>query len=123
MKVIFVGIHSKIGYRPLDSKTKSGQIIDSIIALVNYPCVKSNLFLGTKIPPVEKMFQHSRVWKNLYRPEESDIIVLLGRDVQRHFPFQYENIVKIYHPAVRRTTENKWKYIDSAASRINSILQ
>lgn len=123
MKVIFVGIHSKIGYKPLDSRTKSGQIIDNIISGVNLPCVKSNLFLGTKIPTVEKMFQHARVWKNLYRPEESDIFVLLGRDVQRYFPFPYKNIVKIQHPAVRRTTENKWKYINNAASQINSILQ
>lgn len=40
-RIIFVGIHNKPGMEPLDSRTKSGKIIDEVIAgLEGRECVK-----------------------------------------------------------------------------------
>jgi hypothetical protein len=44
-RIIFVGIHNKPGMKPLDSRTKSGKIIDEVIrGLEGRECVKTNLF-------------------------------------------------------------------------------
>jgi hypothetical protein len=44
MRVIFVGMHNKPGMEPLDSRTKSGKLIDRIINELPIDCIKTNLY-------------------------------------------------------------------------------
>ena len=52
MKIIFVGIHNKKGFEPLDSRTKTGNIIDRIIERCDkgFEFEKTNLFDRDEMP-------------------------------------------------------------------------
>ena len=41
--VLFVGMHNKVGMKPLDSKTMSGKMIDAVIKELPFKCIKTNL--------------------------------------------------------------------------------
>jgi hypothetical protein len=101
-RIIFVGIHNKPGMEPLDSRTKSGKIIDEVIAGLDGPeCVKTNLFDANELPEGESLKYLAWDWVNRIKPVHCDVIILLGQGVQAHFVFYSENIVKAAHPASR----------------------
>lgn len=125
MKVIFVGIHNKPGKGPLDSSTKTGAIIDSIIKNIQgATCVKSNLFNDLVIPPKTAHGFHWLHWiKTNYTP--GDIVVLLGNDVVKHWPgtLPHENVLKFGHPAgLRFTKVTAAEYIENTSFEINTLI-
>jgi hypothetical protein len=126
MRVIFVGVHNKVGMTPLDSKSVSGKRVDAIIARVGIKeYVKTNLFDDLKIP-VSPTDVKSLIafWELKYRPSENDIVVLLGGIVQHLFPKGIEcKRIRVAHPSLQYSKVKPDEYISSVAEKINAYLK
>lgn len=121
MKIIFVGMHNKPGMQPLDSRTMSGKMINSIIDLLTHKCIKSNLCECEFMPKDSAAISEWNIkWFNKYNPSKSDIVVLLGRWVHENFIVKIDSkVVRLPHPASIMGNVNKEKYIVNAISKIN----
>lgn len=120
--VFFVGMHNKPGMKPLDSKTMSGKMVDSIIKELPYRCIKTNLFEGEYLPKDFLEINKAGIdWHEKYNPHEYDIIVLLGKWVQENFWWDRFKIVKIPHPASCMGNVNKELYIKKAIQLLTII--
>jgi hypothetical protein len=121
--VIFVGMHNKPGMKPLDSKTMSGKIIDSVIKGLSLKCVKTNLCEVEYCPIDKKEIWVSNLdWNSKYEPTDESVIVLLGQWVQKNFLLTNAKIIKIPHPASFMGRVNKDAYINNAISRISKAV-
>lgn len=119
MKVVFVGMHNKPGMLPLDSKTRSGKLIDRIIEGIQtdaLQCVKTNLYDSLTWP---QKFEESDLIEWVYRNEVGlvrDIIVTLGDSV--HQRFKKLITIKLGHPSAIWSNEKKDEYVAKAIEKI-----
>ncbi|HWY34004.1 MAG TPA: hypothetical protein VNX68_05115, partial [Nitrosopumilaceae archaeon] len=120
--VYFVGMHHKPGMKALDSKTKSGKILDEIISSIKSNCVKTNL-CETEYQPIddEEIGKVAQEWYSKYEPKEKDVIVLLGMWVAENFDRRHENTIELTHPASFKVSGNKSGYISDAIEKINNL--
>jgi hypothetical protein len=122
-RVIFVGLHNKPNMKPLDSKTKSGQLIDRIIKrLDGYSILKTNLFDDEKLPRTDdEKFVLAKDWYDRVEPEDKDIVVVMGAMTQKHFIHSSSYLFKLIavaHPASKRSHEGMNKYVEDVLNRI-----
>ena len=119
MRILFVGIHNKLGTEPLDSKTKSGKLIDKIIInLKEHTCIKTNLFDCDYIPK-EEIEKHKQAWIEKHKPSDNDIIVLLGNNVHKLFPDNIQSkLIKIQHPSSVWSKQSQEKYVKNVLREI-----
>ena len=119
-KVIFVGMHNKPGMKPLDSKTMTGKVIDTISKNIDCDCIKTNLcnidFFPKDIPLINKC---AIEWHKLNEPSQYDLIVLLGGWVQKHFWYDNLRVIKIKHPAGVFGPKKKAEYIQKVILEIS----
>lgn len=112
--------------RPLDSRTKTGKVIDMVIATVAFKqLVKSNLYDLEYYPATELERQSQQfAWLEKYQPERRDILVLLGINVHREFPESRvdSTIIKVAHPASAHSAAEQSNYIEKVASLINAAI-
>lgn len=110
-RIIFVGVHNKPGMEPLDSRTKSGKIIDEVIAgLPGRECLKTNLYNTIEIPQtkMERLF-HATEWRVKINPTYEDITVTLGLHVHFNFALTYPyQIIFANHPASRHIKKDEY---------------
>lgn len=124
MKVFFVGMHNKAGMKPLDSKTMSGKMIDLIIKeLTTVEAVKTNLCECEYQPnDIDEIISWGITWHDKYAPMDTDIIVLLGAWVHKHFTKSGNSpIVKLPHPASCMGNVKKQEYIKNSLDKIYLI--
>lgn len=121
-RVIFVGVHNKPDMLPLDSGTKTGKIIDRIIALMNdcHP-VKSNLYdidyypeNRTKALDIE--WVHN--WMERVMWTDDDVVVTLGHCVNEAFRLAHIQSIKVGHPASVWSHEAQERYVNSVWYKI-----
>lgn len=129
MEFIFVGIHNKRGYKPLDPKTHSGAIIDNLQRQLNalgHTVRRTNLCDLERMPETEWEARKECIgyWDRVeYKPAES-VFVLLGGWVHTHFIRMPDTpIVKLPHPASFAGRNNRLTYCQDAMSRISKILE
>lgn len=126
-RIIFVGIHAKPGLPPLCSTTKTGKIIDAIIAEVAKPAqvpvfkaVKANLFTDQDAYKNSASMPAHRIGSSFVKEMKImpwDILVLLGLDVQQFFTMH--KAINLMHPgALRGTKSQKVTYIEYAICNI-----
>lgn len=119
-KVIFVGIHNKKGKKPLDSSTKTGKLVDAIIAqIAGVTVIKSNLFVD-HIPirghwPREVVEWKKRTGYGLF---PGDIVLALGADVSKVLKMSSVCHIPLRHPASVWSNENQRLYVDDAIKKI-----
>jgi hypothetical protein len=122
IKIFFVGMHNKPKMKPLDSKTKSGKIIDKIIKKLGLSlssCIKTNLCEVEYFPSNKvDIYQQNLNWVDKYNPGPLSIIVLLGNWVHKNYLLTNGNIIKIGHPAGCLGHEKQEKYIQNALDKI-----
>jgi hypothetical protein len=115
-KIIFVGLHNKPGMRPLDVKTKSGKLIDRIVAPLTHRCIPvrlTNLFDVDYMPKDEEMDKLILEWVERIELTKNDTVVLLGQTVHDNFPkLPLVKIIKIAHPASKRSHEEMDEYVE-----------
>lgn len=122
MRIIFIGIHNKEGMTPLDSKSKSGQLIDRIIEkLPAYDCIKTNLYDDDEMPVNKNKPGLSLDWWRRINPLKDDILILLGKEVQNNMYYHYSREVYLKHPSVVWSKVNKEKYVSSTVAEINQL--
>jgi hypothetical protein len=123
MRIIFVGLHNKPGMKPLDSKTKSGKLIDRIIQLISegHEVIKSNLFDVDYFPPSDDYRVLINQWLYKHNPDTNTIFILLGQFVHNHFPFCC-NLIRIAHPASKRSHRDMDEYVLNAVNKISNCL-
>ena len=99
-RIFFVGVHNKPNLLPLDSSTVSGKRVDAIIKQVDGYCFKTNLCDVNYWPKdFAEIMAFNIQWCKKYQPTGEDIVVLLGKWVQKHFVLTNAKIIKIPHPA------------------------
>lgn len=116
--IYFVGMHNKPGMHPLDSRTRSGKIIDKIISELSPEiCVKTNLSNEETLP--ENPEKHAISWHNRFQVKHGDVIVLLGRWVQENFlKTEGPKYIHCPHPASFVAGKSNSEYIENAVSKI-----
>ena len=110
--VTFVGIHYKEGKTALDASTLSGERIDKVISgLRNIEARKMNLFKTTYLP-AHGLLDHLQDFQK--RLPDKGIIVLLGKQVQEYFPYNWypkAKLVRVKHPAYPKGADRTERYI------------
>lgn len=115
----FVGMHNKPGMEPLDTKTKSGKIIDEIIKQLPLFCTKTNLCEVDHFPKDKKEILLGNFgWLIKYQPTTDSIIVLLGNWTHKNFLTTNFKIIKLPHPASCFGSVKKDIYIKKAIEKI-----
>lgn len=116
--IIFIGIHYKEGSTALDSKTRSGKIIDCVISKVGLPCEKLNLFRTTYMPDWETQIRF--VSEFISKANDENLYVLLGKEVNKHLSGKLKNSISVNHPAfyLRKGTDA----INDFISELSKIL-
>lgn len=117
-RIYFVGMHNKAGMKPLDSRTKTGGIIDGITDKLGFPCVKTNLCNVEYKPESEEMQKHVDLWHETHKPRGTDFVVLLGAWVKEEFDNRGIPVITLPHPASTFGGKKKSEYIDDAVAKI-----
>lgn len=130
MKIIFVGIHNKPDMKALDSRTKSGKIVDRIISeLAGHECSKANLYNIDRLPNATEKYLlktefMSEYLMNFQSGTDEALYILLGNMVHREFPKHYSKIIKLAHPASSCYVGMKdQEYINRSILKIKNILK
>lgn len=133
MKIIFVGLSNKINLEPLASSTKSGALIDEIIAQINCDCIKTNLVNFAPVdvkgklryPNLEEMETGFDNLRSIITQNEPCMVVGLGVLVCKKLDKKVANLVKIKHPAYISTYKQcqKSEYIQDSVNKITKLLQ
>lgn len=127
-RVIFVGMHNKGNMLPLDSRTRSGKIIDKIIHELpkgDYKALKTNLCDTDYQPDDMETLEQANNWVSTYQPTPYDVVVLLGRWVHENFlsSFVSSDIIKLAHPASTvYSSQGTEKYIDRCVNVVSDAL-
>lgn len=122
-RIIFVGIHNKPKRKALDSRTRSGIVIDKIASHIGrYQIVKTNLFSVDYYPKTkEEKDKLKKNWIETNNPIIFDIVVVLGKDCKKEFDFNLQcRVVYLEHPASRRI-KNFEDYIFNSTNLILNI--
>ena len=120
-RIIFVGMYYKTGLKALDSSTKSGKMVDRIMDKlpVGVKVKKSNLYDIARIPLDSEKEELKRFWLDDIKPTPEDIVVLLGAMVHNDCPdIKVRDLIKIAHPASKRSHKEMDEYVEKAASLI-----
>ncbi len=120
-RIIFVGLHHKPGMKPLDSQTKSGKMIDRIMEQLpsGVKVKKSNLFDLYRLPENEEKGELVKFWLEDIKPGKDDVVVLLGAMVHDNCPqIRVKSLIKIAHPASKRSHKEMDAYVDKAVKLI-----
>lgn len=95
--VYFIGLHNKPNMMALDSRTKTGKIIDMIISKVELPYKKLNLFPVDFMP--KDITEINRYVDDFYRESDGNgFYVLLGKQVQKYLQDGLPNSISVNHP-------------------------
>jgi len=119
MKVIFVGIHNKPGFKPLDSSTKSGKLIDGIITSLpdSVVCIKTNFYDRCHLPEPSKY--DNKLWAERVGFNEDDLVIRLGQEVQKRMSGSGCRSIDLVHPG---RIGYKEKYISESVELIRKYL-
>lgn len=131
-RVIFVGENNKPGFKPLDSFSRSGAIIDVIIkrveelkpADVELKIDRTNLYDIDYWPTAYNEI-YPFAWPARVGHKDGDIIVALGSKVQRRFfTYGWGEFISVKHPASRDLFkyQDRYDYIVQVAHLIVSRL-
>jgi hypothetical protein len=120
--IIFVGMHNKKDKTPLCSSTKTGKLIDKIINELPYPRLtqRTNLYDIEYLPTdVDMKWYYALGWHYRIRPDDNDVIVLLGAEVHKHFlRKKLTSIINVAHPASKRSTIEMFTYVKDVSELI-----
>lgn len=118
-KIVFVGVHFKEGFKALDSRTRTGKIIDRIISCLPYnvSVEKMNLFSTTYLP--DKIGQAYAAM--LFPVVDSITYVALGGIVQEHL--EGDNIIPVTHPGYIMRFGNEDEYVHETTKKIINHLE
>lgn len=119
-RVIFVGMHNKPGKAPLDSTTKSGKLIDRVIAqLPGLTCEKSNLW-DCDYWPKGAGFNYN--WPSYVEYDSDDIVVCLGTCVIAAFRRGPIPFIHVGHPSAVWGKLAQVDYIQNCRNKILNTL-
>lgn len=119
-------MHNKPDMSPLDSRTKSGRLIDRIIKQLpkDVEVLKTNLYDIDYYPEQKEKLSLAADFHKRFTTSSSDIIVLLGGEVQKNYiSCSLDVIVKIPHPAFIFSNEKQDEYVLNAVEKINQTIQ
>lgn len=121
-RVVFVGLHNKPNMKPLDSKTKSGKLIDRIgerCRRHGMNVLKTNLYDVNYLPEGKEKGELAFDWIERVELFEYDIVVLLGAMVHHDFPnLTLPRLLKVAHPASKRSHVDMDEYVESTFKKI-----
>lgn len=124
-RVIFVGLHNKPGMKPLDSKTKTGKLVDRIIEKCRHHgmnVLRTNLYDVDYLPEGKEKGALAFNWIERVELFKDDIIVLLGAMVHYDFPLlTLDNIIKVAHPASKRSHVDMDEYVQKTFDLIKKV--
>lgn len=118
-KIVFVGICNKEGYMPLDSRSRSGAVIERVIKGISIPCEKTNLFHGYFVPQVD--FRKAAIKR--FKIEENAFYIGLGKIVEESLQHIGPNKFKAFrHPGWVLRNGMVEPYVKHMIVEINGIL-
>lgn len=117
MKILFIGIHYRQEFNALDSRTKTGQVVDRIISLLpkEFEYKKCNLYPTYDLPIGEVKKEYIDLFYQHYDYDTYPVWVLLGKEVQKALN---EGGVCINHPGSLRFGKSEFHYVTESASEI-----
>jgi len=124
MRIIFVGLHNKPEMKPLDILTKTGKLVNRIIKELpaGLDILKTNLFDVEVMPHQSKLPELANDWYWTHLPVDDDIIIVMGNMAHEYFNFQGLNVIKVAHPASKRSHAEMNDYVEKTANKIKAKL-
>lgn len=124
MRVVFVGMHNKPGMKPLDSKTRSGKLIDRVIKAMkdeglNCEYLKTNLYNLDHWP--KHNLSQTFEWAQRVEYNGNDIVLTLGQCVYDVFKYSNIEFIKLGHPSACWSHEKQSEYILRAVGAIKKV--
>lgn len=128
MRIIFVGLHNKPHMAPLDSGTKTGKLVDRIIKELpkGTEVVKTNILDVEELVPSNQFYKYVNEWYWTNLPVHDDIIVLLGaltQDIHGILQRPSGKIIRVAHPASKRSHVSMDEYVKNVSEKIINTLQ
>lgn len=124
MRIVFVGMHNKRGFKALDPKTVSGKMIEKIMdALPGHEFMKTNLFNSYHWPEVINPPYVIEFWCQRNQIKPYDLVVSLGTSVNEVFRRAKFPTVKLGHPSrMWLNADQKATYLPRAVEKIKEAM-
>jgi len=127
MRVIFVGLHNKPHMAALDSGTKTGKLVNRIINKLpnDIEIIRSNILDTDELVCFNETYKYANEWYWTHLPTIDDIIILMGAMTQLIYKNDVRhigNIIRIAHPASKRSHKDMDEFVINTAKKINKIL-
>jgi hypothetical protein len=120
-RIFFVGIHNKPGLPPLCSTTRSGKLIDRIIAkVVGAEIIKTNLYECEYMPPIDP--HAAQKWATRVGWKRGDTVFALGAITQHGFRHSGIAIIPLGHPSGVWSKDKQNEYVERAKAKIQCAL-
>lgn len=130
-KVLFIGISNKPGCTPLQSGTKSGNMIDQIISRLDAKCYKTNLVNSPPLdekgklryPTQSEMDDGYKDLQELIKTINPDVCVLLGEKTSKYLADKLVSI-SIKHPSYIAVYKRKYQeeYVKDSVKNISIFI-
>jgi hypothetical protein len=121
MKILFVGVHYKDALPALCSSTKSGKLIDRVIAeLPEHKCLKTNVFSTCHLPndhTYKMALAYS--WKQVWKITGEEIVVALGGTVKLYLESVGVKVIHVPHPSSVWAKQKQEEYVTNIVNRIH----
>lgn len=113
-------MHNKPGTMPLCGSTKTGKLLKRIIdKFPELEFQKTNLYDVEYYPRDREDKQDLAIdWHKRIEPGNNDLIVLLGAEVHKWWYNTGLNVIKLAHPASKRSHVDMDEYVSRAVAKI-----
>lgn len=131
-RIIFVGVHNKPDMEPLDSRSKSGKLINRVIyglqievGLFEAEFIKTNLFHPTItwFPADANRIIEVYNWITRNRVKDDDIVITLGHIVNEAFRKAKVESIKLGHPSGVWSNLKQEEYIINACIKVSEVIK
>jgi hypothetical protein len=128
MRIFFVGVHNKPDMQPLDSKSRSGKMIDRVISglqtevgLFEAEFIKTNLFNALQTYGTGKTDGAYYVgqWAKRVDYAQGDIVICCGAIVHSYFQKSAIKFIRIGHPSGVWSKLKQEEYIINACIKVS----
>ena len=128
-RVVFVGMCNKKGFAPLDSKSKSGKLIDKVIAelqceldMFGWEFLKTNLY-DQEGWPNRHYSSDIYDWASRVEYTGDDIVIVLGQSVRDVFSKGTLEFIGMGHPSAVWSNEKQKEYIKRSRILVASVIR
>jgi hypothetical protein len=131
MRIVFVGVHNKENFTPLDSGSRTGMLVDRCIIFLQTELdlsgtefLKTNLFDSLVMPHLaNRDGTEAKAWAQRIGYKPDDIVICLGAIVHQYFRRSGIKFIAVGHPSGVWSKKKQENYIINVGIKVNEIIR